>query len=84
MNPGMKTQWNTGRVYCSDGQRMSARIDPANVVVFSDHSRGINGLIPLGNYVRFEGPRDLRDFVMWNYDRGNYSGSQVWLKWEDE
>jgi hypothetical protein len=79
----MKHQWNTGRHYDAHGQRMVALVAD-NAIVFSDLSRGINGSVPLGDYLR--GHRldtyTLESLVMTNYDFGNYSGGTATLTWD--
>jgi hypothetical protein len=53
-------------------------------IVFSDVSRGIDGVIPLGHYLtgRDIDPYTLEKLVMANYDLGNYGGSGITLTWE--
>ena len=79
----MKHQWNTGRHYDAHGQRMVALVAD-NAIVFSDLSRGINGAVPLGDFLR--GHRldvyTLESLVMTNYDFGNYSGGTATLAWD--
>ena len=54
----MKThQWNTGRHYDQHGQRMVAKVEDGHIL-FSDRSRHINGVIPLGDYLKALGDRD--------------------------
>ncbi len=73
--------WNTGRMYASDGQRISARVWPGKIE-FSDHSRGIDGLILLAAYAPMLSAYDIQRLVMTNYDHGNYSFNQVSVPWE--
>lgn len=72
----MKHQWNTGRRYDTHGQRMVAEVEEEHIL-FTDHSRHINGKIPLGNYLkgRQVDKVTIEALVMANYDCGNYSGS---------
>lgn len=79
-----KHQWNTGRHYDQHGQRMVAQVDGL-VVKFSDLSRGINGRIPLGDFLlgRDLDRHEMRALVMTNYDYGNYSGGAVTLEWTE-
>lgn len=65
----MRTQWNTRRMYSSEGQRIVAETCE-NGVLFNDIDRHVMGIIPL--VVR---PRDglhLEQLVMANYDQNNY------------
>ena len=70
----MRIQFNTGRGYSATGQPITAVYNYSNVVMFRDHARGITGTIPvaLGMHLDTAG---LQEFVMWNYDRGNYTDS---------
>lgn len=81
----MKYQWNTGRQYDEHGQRMVALVEDEHIL-FSDRSRHINGVIPLGAYLK--GRRldkyETEKLVMANYDFGNYSGSSLTLYLEGE
>ena len=81
----MKYQWNTGRQYDEHGQRMVALVEDEHIL-FSDRSRHINGVIPLGAYLK--GRRldkyETEKLVMVNYDFGNYSGSSLTLYLEGE
>ena len=80
----MKHQWNTGRHYDADGQRMVAQVE-GNALLFSDLSRHINGVIPTGNFLlgRTLDKYSIERLVMTNYDHGNYSGSGTTLTWEE-
>lgn len=86
----MKYQWNTGRMYAKDGQLIVAQVVPDQTratgghILFSDLSRHINGVIPLGQYAvaQISDKYALEKVVMCNYDHGNWSGSQVTLAWE--
>jgi len=70
-------QFNTGRLYTAEGQIITVKFDgELRRVLFNDHSRMIAGVIPLGAFKdRFDGPAELREFVMANYDMGNYGAS---------
>ena len=82
----MKHQWNTGRQYSNIGQLIVAEVQDRHIR-FSDISRCIDGTIPLGDYMsahQLDGdPWTLRELVMMNYDRGNYSGARKTLTWDD-
>jgi hypothetical protein len=76
-------QWNTGRQYDQYGQRMIAVVTEDGIQ-FSDLSRHIDGLIPLGAFMRGADldKRTIEDLVMFNYDQGNYSGNNKTLTWQ--
>jgi hypothetical protein len=80
----MRYQWNTGRGYAEDGQRMVAEV-VGNELRFADLSRHIQGTIPLGAFHRLdrESIGFFQEFVMFNYDYGNYSGDSNNLTWEE-
>ena len=77
-------QWNTGRHYDQHGQRIVAQVDGLEIR-FSDLSRGINGRIPLGDFLlgRDLDKYEIRELVTVNYDHGNYSGGAVTLQWTE-
>jgi hypothetical protein len=81
----MKHEWNTGRQYDAHGQRMVAKVEDEHIL-FSDRSRHINGVIPLGAYLQRHrlDAYTLETLVMTNYDFGNYSGSALTLYMEGE
>lgn len=81
----MKHQWNTGRHYDQHGQRMVALVEDEHIL-FSDRSRHINGVIPLGAYLKGRAldKHEVEQLVMTNYDFGNYSGSSLTLYLEGE
>jgi hypothetical protein len=65
----MRHQWNTGRPYTDHGQRIVAETVEGGVI-FNDIDRGVDGFIPM---VRVPyGTWDVREVVMFNYDRTNY------------
>lgn len=72
--------WNTGRLYTEFGQRIGAcvaKLEGSNTtyVFFTDIDRGIDGRIILSSYDRltvFRSDRELREFVMFMYDRCLY------------
>ena len=80
----MTTRFNTGRLYQSDGQRITAeRVDDG--IIFHDHSRMIYGLIPLAHGVHVHDAQHLRSLTMANYDNHNYNydARAMALRWED-
>ncbi len=81
----MKHQWNIGRHYDQHGQRMVAVVEDEHIL-FSDRSRHINGVIPLGAYLKGRklDNYEIENLVMTNYDFGNYSGSALTLYMEGE
>lgn len=68
-------KWNTGRPYTKDGQRIFAKVinqDGFKGVVFKDIDRCIDGYIPwVGNDVE-NSEYELKEVVMFCYDRGHY------------
>lgn len=76
----MRIQFNTGRGYSATGQPITA-IQRDHEVKFRDHVRGITGTIPVSGGMPDMGGWDLQEFVMFNYDRGNYMDAP-WV--EDE
>ena len=81
----MKHEWNTGRQYDAHGQRMVAKVEDEHIL-FSDRSRHINGVIPLGEFLKGRSLRtyEVENLVMSNYDLGNYGGSLLTLYMEGE
>ena len=76
----MRIQFNTGRGYSATGQPITAVYNYSNVVMFRDHARGITGTIFVASSVRPMDARELQEFVMWNYDRSNYTDAH----WTDD
>lgn len=72
----MRIQFNTGRGYSATGQPITAVYNYSNVVMFRDHARGITGTIPVALGMRLD-TAGLREFVMFNYDRGNYKDASL-------
>lgn len=72
----MKTiEFNTGRKYTADGQRIKATLHDDRVVTFFDHSRGISGEFDM------IGDVFTRDTVMAAYDGNAYRQST--RSWQD-
>lgn len=81
----MRIQFNTRRGYSATGQPITAVYNYSNVVMFRDHARGITGTIPVALGMRLD-TAGLREFVMFNYDRGNYKdahGTEDELEWRE-
>ena len=80
----MKHQWTTGRHYDEYGHRMVAAVRD-DCIDFSDLSRHINGVIPLGEYLKRQelDAYTIENLVMHKYDFGNYSGSLLTLEWKE-
>ena len=76
----MRIQFNTRRGYSATGQPITA-IQRDHEITFRDHARGITGTISVSGNMRPMDARELQEFVMWNYDRYNYTDAH-WT--EDE
>ena len=76
----MRIQFNTRRGYSATGQPITA-VQYDDCVKFRDHARGITGTIFVAGSVRTMNAYELQEFVMWNYDRSNYTDAH-WV--EDE
>jgi len=84
----LSTQWNTGRLYARDGQRIGAALvqdDKGTRILFRDYSRMINGEIAVtGPVPGTQG--ELKAATMAAYDRtGGYrmSCDADRLRWVD-
>jgi hypothetical protein len=64
---------------------MVAKVEDGHIL-FSDNSRRINGVIPLGEFLKGRRlrPYEVENLVMSNYNLGNYSASALTLYWEGE
>lgn len=73
----MRTEWNTGRQYTADGQRIVATFDrDTGRALFTDYSRRISGTVDLSAIAEFiESPRDLQAAIMQAYDGNTYTPS---------
>lgn len=83
----MRIQFNTGRGYTPNGQRIIADIkyDPYgnHYARFNDIDRGISGSIPVARTDL--SAYELKEFVMYNYDLCNYSNADCDdLQWEEK
>jgi hypothetical protein len=77
----MKIQFNTGRLYQADGQRIVAAQE-GTTVRFHDISRMIEGEFDLIRPARDR--YELEQLVMTHYDFGQYRGAHsTGLRWED-
>lgn len=65
----MRVQFNTGRQYGPDGQRIVAVVTHGGIF-FKDHTRGIDGYIVC--QMQNMSARDVEENVMLAYDRGMY------------
>ncbi len=67
----LRAEWNTGRMYAADGQRVIAELLADGSAVFADTSRGIIGHV---DFVTATTPAELRREVMQAYDLNQYRG----------
>lgn len=65
-------EWNTGRHYSPEGQRIVAEVTDERVA-FYDFARGIYGTLPLPQYGELSDALRVRSYVMAGYDRNTYS-----------
>ena len=74
--------WNTGRPYDRDGKQLMVAEVHTDEIKFSDLSRYINGVVPLGKYLKGKTltNSDIEGIVMHNYDYGNYSSLDITLE----
>lgn len=68
-------EWNTGRLYTAEGQRIVAEVTPSGVN-FCDMSRGIYGTVTLPAYSTLSDTASVRSHVMGRYDRNEYKGGE--------
>lgn len=68
-------EWNTGRHYTAEGQRIVAEVT-ATGVNFFDMSRGIYGTVTLPTYSTLSDTASVRSHVMGRYDRNEYKGGE--------
>lgn len=69
--PEMKIAFNTGRTYTEEGQQITAE-KVGDVIVFVDHSRGIDGEIPLAKYAPDMTHAEMARHVLYMYDHGQF------------
>lgn len=73
----MKTiEFNTGRMYTTEGQFIKATLHDDGMVTFMDHSRMVDGEFKLGKHCSF----DQTEVMHW-YDSGTAGSSQ--RSWSD-
>lgn len=82
----MRIQFNTGRQYTENGQRIIVDYNWCEQrIVFRDIDRRIDGEISASNANITA--HELQEIVMFNYDRGCYlstfKASELDLKWEE-
>lgn len=69
-------EWNTGRHYSPEGQRIIAEVTPEGIAFF-DASRGIYGTMERYGMTQAPWPTEsldaVRSYVMARYDAGRYS-----------
>ena len=67
-------QFNTGRKYTANGQRLTATLHDDKVVTFWDHDRMVHGEFKLGQHCSFN-----QTEVMHHYDNSLHRGtSRAW------
>ncbi len=78
----MRAQWNTGRQYTANGQRIVAEVREDGIF-FNDIDRMLWGKITTGYEIHTE--RDLKTVVMGCYDNGRWKSCQNHEvpKWQD-
>lgn len=70
----MRFEWNTGRFYTADGQRIVAEV-LADCIVFYDTARGFGGTVSLPSIVTPGDADALQRHVMRCYDRNDYKST---------
>lgn len=80
----MQFQFNTGRQYSEHGQRIVVKT-ASDGIRFHDVDRGIEGFIKC-NPVHLESKSEIKEILMFCYDRGIYEDDtyEGALVWEDE
>ena len=80
----MQFQFNTGRQYGPEGQRIVVKTT-SDGIRFHDVDRGIEGFIKC-NPVHLESKSEIKEILMFCYDRGVYEYDPYGgvLAWEDE
>jgi hypothetical protein len=71
----METEWNTGRPYQRDGQRIKAKLLEDGSVVFADMSRLVDGHMGLDIRKLIKSPEALQRYVMSCYDKSMYTST---------
>ena len=70
----MRIEWNTGRYYTAEGQRIVAEV-LADCVVFYDTARGFGGTVSLPCAVTGHDSAAIQRHVMRCYDRNDYKST---------
>ena len=68
----MRIQWNTGALYCAEGQIIVAEL-LEDCILFRDHSRMIWGRIELPKYFPIADEYDLKERVYTAYLHNRYT-----------
>jgi len=68
-------EWNTGRLYTAEGQRIVAEVT-ASGVHFYDMSRGVGGTVALPKYSTLSDTHAVRRHVMDAYDHNRYASTE--------
>jgi len=68
-------EWNTGRLYTAEGQRIVAEVT-ATGVHFYDMSRGVGGTVALPTYSTLSDTYSVRQHVMSAYDHNRYVSTE--------
>lgn len=71
MSERTRIQFNTGRSYTAEGQKIVA-VAVVGGILFNDVSRSIHGFIPLDILYHLTDPQKIRERVMVEYDQGYY------------
>lgn len=75
MTEHARYEWNTGRHYTPEGQRIVAEVGE-DLVSFYDYSRGIYGTMPRSRWNPLTDLDAVRSYVMANYDGNKYDSGQ--------
>jgi hypothetical protein len=70
----MRIEWNTGRYYTAEGQRIVAEV-LADCVVFYDTARGFGGTVSLPCVGNVQDAAAIQRHVMRCYDRNDYKST---------
>ena len=70
----MRIEWNTGRYYTAEGQRIVAEV-LADFIVFYDTARGFGGTVSLPSFANASDADAVQRHVMRCYDRNDYKST---------
>lgn len=70
----MRFEWNTGRFYTAEGQRIVAEV-LADCIVFYDTARGFGGTVSLPSFAGAGDADAVQRHVMRCYDRNDYKST---------